>query len=405
MAGFPIATSMNIVATTLERYLTKDGRDNWINEVTGHSYFFRRLLKRCKEEAKSGSVVRGTSDLVGSGGGQWLHPGGIMRLDGVQAPYHSLSPRRYWYKGWFLSEPEIQANSGPEQIIKLVEFAKEQVMTGCANEFEATLFEPTGNFDHYADGPDAVKVQGIKYAITYDGLAPDGTNSVFGINASTLPNWRNQFITPLGSSDQFSRIGNRSFAIRSTQEVRMAMQRMTDMCKFKSPDGYASIKHVPKMMDNPDRDEYWILMDFYTYTNFGELLFDRRDDVGSEQYYGRRTFSGIPIEFSEYLGIGSNGVYRDEDGNELFAAGARAAGTGLSAFASGDWANTGEIYFLNLKTYRIWVDPDYAPGFIGPFRPDSQHGVGQHVTWWWNTLALSRKRQGVIAGFSNDLVA
>ena len=120
--------------------------------------------------------------------------------------------------------------------------------------------------------------------------------------------------------------------------------------------------------------------------------FAREDDVRYDQYRGLPSFHGVPIEPCELLGIGPGGLWRYNNGVDLFDAGARTGGS----FDSGTRANTGEMFFINLKHYRVFMHPDWSPGFRNPFQPEQYHGVANWITWWLNTLCRARHTQGYL---------
>ena len=393
------AAQMHLVQTTHADYLQKHGKAPWVNALGMRKYFLGRLMARAKIDTSGSPDIRSKIALEGDNGANWLLPMEVLEAVGPTSPHEVRAGYRYLYKAWALSEQDARHNRGPDQIINLPEYVRELMMTACAKSLEEAVFEPTGSFDHYAEGPDAKVMQGIKYWITPDGLAPDGSASVGGINASTLGLWQNQRITPVGSTDIGPNGSAFSSPITSADELHGAMQRMIDILGFSSPEGIPSIKHMPKTQNNPNRSEHWIVGDYRSIANYRASRFNREDNVRYDQFRELPTFNGVPMEFSPLLGIGPGGLWRDNNSVDLFAGGARTGGN----FDSGTRPNTGELFFINLKYFRVFVDSEWSPGFRPPFPLPQQHGTAHWVSWWLNTICLARHLHGYIGLYENDL--
>lgn len=394
MPSYSLSENVAFVNSTLAKWLKAAGTKGWTNCLTRHSYLVDKFLQRAKIDASSGSSIEFGVALNGQDSGGWEGPNESFSLVSGTA---AMTGRAYWRKctaNVYMSEVEEMLNSGSEARYDLPTLFKTQMNVSAANVLNDALTHPTGNYDHYTDTTGHVRAQGLKYAITYNGLATDGLGTtVYGI-AHSNTRWRNQFITPLGTSEtEF----NYSNPITSIEDVRDALERMQMLCRYVSPEGF-EINYVTEVGEAPDRDEYMMCSDYAFINNFRNVLFDRRDDVRTDQWMGLPTWHGMPIYFDKNLGIGSTGLWLDSNSQSYFDHSIAGRTDGLTA---GAYPNSSEVYFVNLKTWKLFIHPQANPK-LKEIKPTNQDGHGWRMYYLLNSVCLDRSSNGVVALFPNS---
>lgn len=353
MAGRALDQCADFVHTTLNAL-----PDNEFESlITRQSYVLEDLMdKGAVEKGTPGKAIQFEA-LVKAGSAQAYYPGEALDMTDIdgsmvagEVPYKFYATKIIIDEQMMEQQEAVDSNGAVRQpgFIKLRDVKREQAVTGLANLLDDHFHSVDGNIGN------AKYFYGLKYWLTGDGLAADGTASVAGISTTTTPRWKNQAIY-----------------ISTANKLRWSMIRMARLTRFRP---------VPHGMRGESPEAEWkkqiIVCDGDTGETLEEILYRQRgDNVSSDLSVGMPVFRGRSIMTDESLG---NGV--------------KIAGTT-------SYAGKGEMYFLNKRTFKVRVDPKHNFEVMPPREPVNQFIKVIWIRWKGNTVCINREANGVIYGW------
>jgi hypothetical protein len=382
---------LTLAGTTLPKFLGGPGsKFSMINEIVGQDFIFGRLMRRTRMDMEGGTAINFPLQFNRSDVSQWSHPHAKLELKGTKPPTWGTVPLRFRTWGWFKPYAEIHFNRGREQVLlELMNLAKEDVGIDLGMGFEEAFMAVDGNYLHDGSGDDFLLPYGWSYWCTIDGLPINGSAlaTVAGINPTTQPLWRNNFINPVTSSD----FGTRA-PISSVRQLRQCLDRMMRMQRFDSIkvwDATQDVREKSTPTVDPDSKEgpkdLFIMTDPGSSIDLREVLFDREDNVGRDQGRARPVYRSIEILDSAGLGVNANGYGFNAAGEAMWVSRG-------GSYANGLWPNFGEMVLVNTRYFHFATHPLHAPFVKKPYEPEGMFGLGMEGDFWCNTLCRSRRR-------------
>lgn len=378
-----------LIDASLDRYLTKDKKVGMTNELCRLSYTFSDLMAKNPLTYDGGPTLKFDALVKGGTAGGFVAP---MTVRDPKLTQHTVRGEIDWSfyeKHITVEETEQALNGGDTKIFDVYQTRMEAMTTEGANELEATWLDSIGNIDHVGD--EAPVFPGLKQFITRDGLAIDGSATKFGISTTTYPRWLNRYMGPLGGNLNANFDHDTNQTITSGNDLVTAIEKMFRFTGFKAPKGAQMAK------DDSARDlrkTQKIYCDEIGYSSLQKLqkgLGHGDDQIRpAELMRDAPTIFQIAVEFIEDLGLGSGGIPTE----------AAHASRGSTTLTAADYANTGEIYFLNTAYWWICFLEGWNPKRKPTAFLELQQCLWTLFRWILTPFCKSLSRQGVIWGFS-----
>lgn len=393
---------LNLLRTTLPKYLSQT-KLGWVNDFVPRTFLVGKLLRRAKASEDGGLNITFDVDLEAGAQPQWVGPYEELSFATTTPPQRGSVPWRFLQHAWTKSLHEIDLNKGDKVVvIDLLQQAKEKINTSAVAMLEDTFMAKDGNQDHDEGGAQFLKPLGLRYWGTIDGLHITGSTSrtVGGINPNTYANWKNEYINPYTSSDMGT-----TGKITSIRDLPTAFERMAARMRFEAIDVWGNLAKDVKHADTMDPDgkqspdDLLIVQDYRSNILLRDIFFDNRDDVSRDnQFRGRPTWKGIPVDWDQNLGLGTYGYAKDSAGNTLWTH------SDTTNYVAGNWVNGGESYFVNTKYARMMVHNKHMPFIKDPYIPQGRFQLAFEWDFWTQLMFRSRRRGiGAIIGYSTTI--
>lgn len=363
-----------------------------VNAIARRTYYFAEMMRsRDQHRLVQGGRRCEFHTLLRQGGVHGFV--GPYTVRQVKQPQHLVMGFNDWsFYEWNAHIEDIEAhlNRGDiEKLMDLLEVRIEAVTTEAANELEESWLDPVGNADRLTS--ETPPFPGAKYHVTRDGHHVNGESVVSGINVANDPRWLNKYCGPLGSNLTAGGEHDPSDTITSAAQILRKVRKMNRYVKFASPNGTKYAPDDKKLMVAKQK----IICDEMTYEAWEEIqdaLGHGEDNLKpAELQKPDPHWRGIPLEWSESLGLGSAGLPAYVHSS--------VADPGRGAFSAGEYPNTGELYMLNFSHLQLigleGVFPERKPL---EFLFDQQLMV-QLFRLGCTTVCTDRQRQGVIWGY------
>lgn len=397
--GIDVNTIPRDLTSTLDRYMERGRGTVALNETTDRTVgLAAKFFNRTKKTWDGGNNLREKLQFNKSEVAQWVAVGSKIDFAGTKEITWSSWPRRALRWAWFLDYLEIDTNKSEEECLNdIAAQALEDAMLSVIQMLRDAWDAEDGNYMHDGTGGNYLRMFGWRHLLTINGLhiTNDSTKSIGGINPSSQALWRNPFVNPIEASDGRS-------PIKSIQQWRRAVTRIMTQLNFQTVAGYSvlgsKVKGVPEG-DTPDDvdklpDDFFGMCDTGTFLDAREVMFDRADNVGTDQggFTLAPRFKGMPFMENEKMGIGSSGYGKSKvDGSALWT-------DPGGDYAIGQWAGYGETAILNTKYVHLQVHGDHAPKLYPAYKPERMAGVGNEGDWWGQQTCKSRRRCGGYIG-------
>ena len=384
--------ALRTVAQTLPVWV--DRAKNAINETVLQTFPVDALIiDKIKKDYTGGLTIQEKLQFTKANVGKWVAMDEKLALGGTRGPTWLSTAMRTMRSAHFIGGDELESQDRDDVIINNLERqAKEDVALFHISMIHDAMWAADGNYAH--DGiTDFLAPFGFRHLITLDGLHVTGstTTAIQGINASTQSLYRNQFINPVTASD-----GGKP--ITSYTQIRTAFDRAFRMLHYGGVQGFGKL--ASKVTGVPDTqtvrksmlsDDYIILADGKFHDDYGALVFDRMDNIGEDQGFPVRKYRGVPILWTEGLGMNSYGYGYDSAGNALWT-------DRGSSYASGKWAGYSEALVLYLPEWRFYVGSQSGPKEWPPYKPEGMDGIAYETKYRCQLSVRSRRRGGVYVG-------
>lgn len=395
MPGPDLQTIERVLQSTLPKYVgRKGGKHKLINEAAPRTLFGAEFFNRTKTTFEGGTQWKTKLQFNAADIGQWTGVGEKLAYKGTKAITYAYVPPRFYRWAWYLDKAEVDTQGDPDVVLHdIVMQAKEDADLAVALAINSAMIAKDGNYLH--DGTsNYLTMFGLKYWITINGLhiTHNTATPLGGITTASQAKWKNPFINPVEASD-----GGKP--ITSVFELRNALQRAFKLLNFESVSVWGkltkNVEHVPS--DDPDNKKslqgspYGIVVDSGTYDDYRDVVFDRQDNMGADQYALPPTVKGIPVKECESFGMGTYGYGKDDSNNDLWTS----AG---GSYANGNWANHGECIVYNADYLHCTVHGDHDPAIYDPYKPEGMEGVAYEGSLWVQTACRSRRRAGAYIG-------
>lgn len=395
--GVQISQIERLLGSTLAKYITKrGGKLGLVNDTARHSYVAGQLFKRILLKLDGGLKLAWQIQLEESRVTQHLGPHDRITLGTTKPPQTATADWRILGAGWMTLAVEMALNRGEDVVLHdLGKKAAGEITLGIANDTEEDFFAPDGN--RYHDGTGGVNniMLGLLYYATIDGLniaeagATTPALAVAGINPGTYPNWKNGYISPVGSSDGLGTIDN-------VYQLPSAYDRaMTDMSFDRITSPWSAEVGEPQGIDPTDFDrperagDLFFAADHATAHAWGSVLRARRpDDVGYDGQtpvptYKRTRIQGVP----ELLIDATYGYGFDSSGTPLWT-------DRTGSYASGQWKGRGQSILINTRYLHMAGVEDWMPHIAKSYKPEGLMAVAVEG-WMYHQLVCRSRKRGV----------
>lgn len=401
-------TIPGLVQSTLPKFLAREGGKfgGIVHEFVPRHWMGAQMLRRGSYAWEEGLTFKFDVQFLPSNIFQWVGPRTKTEMRGVQPPTRGSVARRFLQGSTYLDYTEIHHNKGLKEIIyDILKHFTAQVQIALITALNAAVTARDGNYAHESESLEGLFLipLGWRYWATIDGLhiTGDAARAVGGINPATWVDWKNQFINPVAASDGMG-------GISTVYDLPGALDRMFSALDFESVSvwgdlaGKVPANWVPEADTDSDAtrpEDLSIYCDRRTSIGYRQVLFDREDNVGRDQARGRPKYKGVAVYDDDSMGLNNYGYGFLDDGQ---AAWTDRGGT----YASGQWANGGEVLVCNHKHFKVLKHSQFSPRIKRAYEPEQMFGIASDYQYWMQTCCNSRRRGlGYIAGFSHPTLA
>lgn len=381
-----------VLSSNLPQYL--DRMKNAVNETVSQTIGLEAgLFQKIRKTYDGGTTCKEKLQFNRAAVGQWAAMDQKITMGGTRGPSQNEVAMRRLHSAHFIAFDEVDAQGDEKTVINnIVSQAKEDVDLFHLSMIRDAFHSRDGNYAH--DGSsNFLAPYGWRHLLTIDGLHVTGSavTNILGINASTQSLYRNPYINPVAASD-----GGKPWT--SMTQIRNVFDRAFRMLHYTGVGAWGTVtKNVKGVPDTPlirktnAGPDYVILCDGVMHDDFGGIVFDRMDNVGADQGFPVRVYKGVPILWSEGLGMNSSGYGYMNDGTAAWA-------DRGGSYASGSWQNYSEAVLLYLPEWRFWSTSQRSPKIFPPYKPELMAGLCYETEYRCALSVRSRRRCGVYMG-------
>lgn len=436
MAGTALSKFADFVAATGPAYLT--GPDVLVNEAVERNYLWGALAAGPQGvNIQSGAEIKDSLMLDASNTFEFYKPNATFSYRNPNVLDTTSAPWRFAVDHMAFTDHEIELNAGDglskdgmKNVYKRLKRVKEQRMTtSLVNGMEKSLFaDCVANKAEIADaaGSQPFPLAAFVNEITVDsastqlgevrgGGIPLGWTDIQGINPHVEPRWTNQ-VSFYGADangaavDHATGTGKFSVADRSCNNVASQtgastvtsgdgrtlpaggfLQAFDDMflkCQYTAPSQFS------EYFSNATMSQQMILCSRAGLNSYTDALRDANDRLVSPQdpAYAQPTYAGIPLRYISALDAAK--LYpADSDGNEN-----NEYDVSDSEFGSLINNKGARYYFVNSEYLNVVLHGNHFFKKSEVMRhPNQPYTSIVLCDTWWNLMARSRQRHGIIA--------
>ena len=429
MAGTPADKFRDFMEATGPAYLT--GPDTIINEAVEKRYLWGDLVKGKERAIQGGTDVRET--LMTSDGAtfQYYQPNETFTwsnpqvLDTVTADWRFAVDHLAW------TDHEVELNAGDgltkdalKVAYKRLKRAKEQRMvTSLTNGLEASLWTSPWNATADMESASGKVPFSIPCFITENGFSVDSEwrgkqidaawSTIAGIDPDDEGKWSNQItfysrdLAANATSESQSYVEYHNSVASTTHNVYGLITAFDEM--FLKLD-YRPPSTNAEYFENASMNQQKIVCSRRGINEYKRALRDSNDRLVSSQdaAYSSPAYSGIPLTYASQLD--SAELYNKDDNvgawdhDDTLSGRQEAAQIAINTTAGGsefadDTIDKGARYY--------WINGAYLTPFVHSRRYMVKHDVMRHpnqpftniqpTDTWWNLLASSRLRHGIVS--------
>lgn len=374
---------------TLDEYMSAPGRAMQLtNELLQNNYEFADLMAANPIKLQGGERIHWDVLIRRSDAAGFVAPWSVREVRQPQHLEQGTIDWSFFETHWAIEETEQMLNAGPAKLLDLMEVRQEGAITEAHNTLEDIFWDALGNFFNL--GQENNPFPGIKSWITRDGVAVDGSASVFGVSTTTYPKWLSRYCGPLGSNLNRDLAHDANDGITSANQLLRKMKKALRYCRFASPNGL-KFAQDDKKANLIRSQKIWcdeIAMD--AYQAIQEAVGHGNEAVGPKELdKGDPVFRGIPLTFVEQLGLDAAGLPTQAAHN-----------SGRGNLVAGQYGHTGEMFMVPLKNFRVILHDE-----MSPLRPklallETQRVFWQLLRWALTLVCNSRQRCVYLWGFS-----
>jgi len=433
MSGTPADKFRDFMEVTGPAYLT--GPDKIINEAVERRYLWGDLVKGKERAIQGGTEIRET--LMTSDGAtfQYYQPNETFTwsnpqvLDTVSADWRFAVDHLAW------TDHEVELNAGDgltkdalKVAYKRLKRAKEQRMvTSLANGLEASLWASPWNNQGEMEASSGKKPFSIPCFITENGKSLGGEwrgytpgssvsgsdewTTVAGIDPDTENVWSNQIVFYDKDLDENVAAVSKTYeeqhlhdtdsdTTHTVYSILPAFDEMFLKLDFRPP------AHAAEYFENASMNRQKIVCSRRGINDYKRALRNSNDRLVSPQdaAYSSPSYSGIPLTYASQLD--SAALYnKDADTVPDTLAGRNDHANIAMVNTAGGTEFQDETIDKGARYY--WINGEYLTPFIHSRRYMVKHDVMRHpnqpftniqpTDTWWNLLASSRMRHGIIS--------
>ena len=431
MAGTALSKFADFIAATGPAYLT--GPDVLVNEAVERNYLWGALASGPQGvNIQTGAEIKDSLMLDASNTFEFYKPNATFSYRNPNVLDTTSAPWRFAVDHMAFTDHEIELNAGDglsvdglKSVYKRLKRVKEQRMTtSLVNGMEKSLFaDCVANKAEIADatGSQPFHLSAFINEIIVDsaetqlgeirgGGVPKGWTDIQGIDPFAEPRWSNQVAfydeaskagkavtTEARSRTGQSAAGNNHTVASRNIPVGGFLNAFDDMflkCQYTAPAQFS------EYFSNATMAQQMILTSRAGLNQYTDALRDANDRLVSPQdpAYAQPTYAGIPLRYISSLDTAklypgdSNAAQNDS--YDLSVAEGDAAETSNHAVASG----TARYYFVNGEYLNVVLHGNHFFKKSDVMRhPNQPYTSIVLCDTWWNLMARSRQRHGIIA--------
>jgi hypothetical protein len=431
MAGTALSKFADFIAATGPAYLT--GPEVLVNEAVERNYLWGALASGPQGiNIQSGTEIRDALMLDSSNTFEFYKPNATFSYRNPNVLDTTTAPWRFAVDHMAFTDHEIELNAGEglsrdgiKGVYKRLKRVKEQRMTtSLVNGMEKSLFaNPVADATEIADaaGSQPFPLSLFINEIIVDsaetqlgeirgGGNPLGFTDVQGIDPFTNPRWSNQVAFYDGSTNpdpgtavstvSRSRVGQSAAGNNHTVGARNipfggflnAFDDMFLKCQYTAPAQFS------EYFDNATMAQQMILTSRAGLNQYTDALRDANDRLVSPQdpAYAQPTYAGIPLRYISQLDTAK--LYPgDSDASQNNSYDLNVA-EGDDAELSAHGERSARYYFVNGEYLNVVLHGNHFFKKSDVMRhPNQPYTSIVLCDCWWNLMARSRQRHGIIA--------
>lgn len=396
------------------------GPDRIVNEAVQQNYLWGELVRNNAEAIQGGDQIRETLMFDEQNSFRFYNPNATFTYKNPQVQKNIRAPWRFAVDEMVWTDQEIELNAGDGQsrealkvVYKRIKRSKEQrLATSIVNGLENTLtLAPNSGEMEDLDGTQVYSIPvfvhdnvGSNAGDTPAAARPahNWSGAIHGVDPNTEERWRNPVSFYAEGATANASAAEQAYTadtINGTVPVRGLITAMDDMwlrVMFRPP------ANMGDYFENDTMRRQKIVTSRKGMNLYKRALRDANDSLVTPQdsAYTQPAFSGIPITYMSQLD--SAAIYPADAGATVAATVAGANAATVDSYNTEDDAATvfkgARFYFLNAE---------YLHPFIHSRRYLVKHPVMKHpnqpfthvqvTDCWWNLIASSRQRHGVVA--------
>ena len=434
MAGTALSKFADFVAATGPAYLT--GPDVLVNEAVERNYLWGALASGPQGvNIQTGAEIKDSLMLDASNTFEFYKPNATFSYRNPNVLDTTSAPWRFAVDHMAFTDHEIELNAGDglsvdgiKNVYKRLKRVKEQRMTtSLVNGMEKSLFaDCVANKAEIADATGSqpfplsafvneiiVDSADTQLGETRGGGLPQGWTDIQGINPFAEPRWTNQvsFYTASAGAPVTTGVGlapvsqvscNNVAAQTATSTVAVSdgtknlpvggfLQAFDDMflkCQYTAPSQFS------EYFSNATMAQQMILCSRAGLNTYTDALRDANDRLVSPQdpAYAQPTYAGIPLRYISALDAAK--LYpADSDGSE-----SNEYDASDSELATNTNNKGARYYFVNSEYLNVVLHGNHFFKKSDVMRhPNQPYTSIVLCDTWWNLMARSRQRHGIIA--------
>jgi hypothetical protein len=430
MAGTALSKFADFVAATGPAYLT--GPDVLVNEAVERNYLWGALAAGPQGvNIQTGAEIKDSLMLDASNTFEFYKPNATFSYRNPNVLDTTSAPWRFAVDHMAFTDHEIELNAGDglskdgmKNVYKRLKRVKEQRMTtSLVNGMEKSLFaDCVANKAEIADasGSQPFPLSAFINEIIVDsaetqlgevrgGGVPLGWTDIQGIDPFVEPRWTNQVSFYDGSTTtdpadavstaSVSRVGQSAAGNNHTVGARNipmggflnAFDDMFLKCQYTAPSQFS------EYFSNATMAQQMILCSRAGLNQYTDALRDANDRLVSPQdpAYAQPTYAGIPLRYISSLDTAKLYPGDTNGGNNSYDL---SVAEGSASETSGHTARDARYYFVNGEYLNVVLHGNHFFKKSEVMRhPNQPYTSIVLCDTWWNMMARSRQRHGIIA--------
>ena len=433
MAGTALSKFADFVSATGPAYLT--GPDVLVNEAVERNYLWGALASGPQGvNIQTGAEIKDSLMLDASNTFEFYKPNATFSYRNPNVLDTTSAPWRFAVDHMAFTDHEIELNAGDglsvdgiKNVYKRLKRVKEQRMTtSLVNGMEKSLFaDCVANKAEIADATGSqpfplsafvneiiVNTAETQLGEIRGGGLPQGWTDIQGINPHAEPRWTNQVsfyaasagapvttgvglapVSTVSCNNVAAQTGTSTVAVSDADNLPVGgfLQAFDDMflkCQYTAPSQFS------EYFSNATMAQQMILCSRAGLNTYTDALRDANDRLVSPQdpAYAQPTYAGIPLRYISALDAAK--LYpADSDGSE-----SNEYDASDSELATNTNNKGARYYFVNSEYLNVVLHGNHFFKKSDVMRhPNQPYTSIVLCDTWWNLMARSRQRHGIIA--------